>query len=202
MLGNLLNKRYSLSPVQVFIVYGLIICLFMGYMNMVYTPRSRLIREKKAALDEITMSLSRSDIEMAELERLNRELKQIQEEVARFDTDIPSHLVQEYVLQQLSSLASMSNVTIQSVTFSAPRPYVPASANSSKSQSGSVQLMVLPVSLNLSGSWTELNTFFAVLFAFREGLVLIEGFQTTPSGDGMLSLQATLLYLYRGGDMV
>ena len=198
MLKDLLDKRHTLSPTQVFIVYGLIIALFLGYQNMVYTPRSRLIRDKQDELDQITMSLARSEVELAELDRLNRELDQIQAEAARFDLEIPEYILQEDVLRHLSSLASMSGVTIQTVSFSSPQPYA---ARGNADPSTGVALRVLPVSLTLSGSWTNLHTFFAVLFAFPEGMVRVDGFQTSASSDGDdLNLQTTLLYFYRGGD--
>ncbi len=119
------------------------------YFATVTLRKQKTVLQTRLAFDEVT---SNKIIQLAELEKTYKKLKPL---VPQIQAALPKSKQQSEVALQLQKLAASAEMTIPSVSFTAPKD-LPNATSQTIAENG---VLALPVTFQMEGTYPKLQTF-------------------------------------------
>jgi Tfp pilus assembly protein PilO len=170
---------------SVFTAVAVIVVLLAGWFLLVKPQSSKTSSLKaQAASQEQSNQLLQTTI--AQLQTEERQLPQQQQALQKFATQVPSDAAEPTVIRQLSAAAAGAGVDLVSMTPGAATLVttsgtVPGSSTLSTAPTTSGQLLQLPLTLGITGTYPNVESFFQSLEKLPRAL-LVTGWSLCPDG--------------------
>jgi Tfp pilus assembly protein PilO len=184
-------RRWSLLA-----IVAILAVLASGWFLLVAPKRSEAsdLRDQTASAEQGNAQLR---AKLAQLKALAPELPKREAEFAAIRRQIPDNPALPDLVRQLTVAGTKSGATVFSLAPATPVAMVPAGSApvaAGATPAGTEQLMLVPLAIEMRGSYSELEDFVSRLEKLRR-VVLVSGFSLEPSNDtetpGELSLKLT-----------
>jgi Tfp pilus assembly protein PilO len=170
---------------SVFTAVAVVVVLLAGWFLLVKPQSSKTSTLKaQASTQEQANQLLVTTI--AQLQAEERQLPQQQQALQKFATQVPNNAAEPTIIRQLSAAAAGAGVDLVSMTPGSPTLVtasgtVPGSTSLGAAPSTSGQLIQLPLSLGITGTYPNVESFFQSLEKLPRAL-LVTSWSLCPDG--------------------
>jgi Tfp pilus assembly protein PilO len=169
----------------VFTAIAVILVLLAGYFLLV-KPQSTKASTLRSEATSQQQSNALIQTQIASLQSEQAQLPEQQKQLEKFATQVPADASEPAVIRQLSAAANGSGVNLVSITPGtsgavAATGTTPGSTSLTPVPSAAGQLIQLPVTLGILGSYANVESFFQSLEALPRAL-LVTGWSLCPAG--------------------
>jgi Tfp pilus assembly protein PilO len=167
----------------VFTAIAVILVLLAGYFLLVKPQSTKATTlRSEAASDQQSNALIQTQI--ASLQNEQAQLPEQQKQLEKFATQVPADASEPAIIRQLSAAATGSGVNLVSITpgtsGAVAATTTPGSSSLAPVPSAAGQLVQLPVTLGILGSYANVESFFQSLEALPRAL-LVTGWSLCPA---------------------
>lgn len=190
-------QKITQKDKKILIALGVAI-VFLIYFQFILMPSLNSISKSKSTMNDLNLKLNQMDLTKIQNISMKKKLKKTTAEYKESQSKLPVNERNPEIEYDIQNMASSSNVTVSSITFSDPETFSEDENNNKSITDKKGNLIQIPVDIKVTGSSNDNVVDFLKTFESANRISQIESSDITSNTDKnniMLEIKANYFYV-------